>query len=370
MRILIDDEIFIYQRYGGVSRIFSNLIRALKSDSEFELLFSAFYSENEYLENIQKAQIKPYLKNLHFPLKGKLLRFILKKISHKKTIDQIQTGNIDIFHPSFYSNYYINAIIQTPNIKLVYTVHDLIHERFPHSKDYRNIAHYKSENIRLAKQIIVVSENTKKDLLLYYPEVNPEIIHVNYLYASLPKQAEIINDLPNEYVLHIGERSGYKNFNTLLDAFARLRQVYPNLYLVCSGSRPFSRLELLKFKQLGISNFVIRKAVNEKQLVYLYQNAKIFVFPSTYEGFGIPILEAFECRTPCILSRSSSLPEVADDAALYFNPEDSSELYMQMKYLLSNENIRIELIDKGIERLKYFSLDKHIETTKAIYKLV
>lgn len=368
MKLLFDDEIFIYQRFGGVSRIFSELINNLENDQEIQLLFNCFYSENEYLSKINKVNTSPLFKDLHFPLKGKIQRSILKQISHPRINQIIRENKTDLFHPSFYSNYYIPELVNNKNIGFIFTVHDLIHEKFPYSSDFKKIAEYKSQNIHRANQIVVVSENTKNNLLEFYPTVSPDKITVNYLSHSIPIDSETVSGIDEKYILHVGERHGYKNAETLFKAFEIFHAKNPEFQLICTGNRTFTHDEKVLMKNLGILNNVKQIAVNEYQLKFLYENAFAFVFPSKYEGFGIPVLEAMHCGTPAILSSSSSLPEIGSNAALYFDPSNPIELSDILDELCKHPSLRNELIQKGKERVKLFSWNNHINTMKMIYK--
>lgn len=370
MKLLIDDEIFYRQRFGGISKIFYEIIKRVKKDNSVELDFKNLYSENDLLLSLQIPQIKPYLRNSNFPLKGKIVRGVNHFISHKRVNDALRIIKPDIFHPTFYSNYYFDALKSNSKTKLVFTVHDLIHEKFGENNHYKDLAKKKKENIDRADAIIVVSENTKKDLLEVYANVNPDKIHVNYLAQSITDYKSTKTSLPNKYVLFVGSRSFYKGFDSMLHAFARIRNQNPDLQLLCTGNESFNVEEHQKLSKLGLTNYITRKALSVSELRYAYENAEMFVFPSNYEGFGIPILEAFACKTPVIISNSSSLPEIAGNAALVFEKNNNEDLAMKMNLLLSNPNLKNEMIQKGIAREKEFSWDNHYQNTLAIYKSV
>ena len=141
-----------------------------------------------------------------------------------------------------------------------------------------------------------------------------------------------------------------------------------NVKLVCAGGRGFSDEETEIINQMRISNYVEHKEVNDEILSELYSNALCFVFPSLYEGFGIPVLEAFSCKCPCVLSNTSSLPEVAGDAAVYFDPSDKDSIIYAIECVLVNQSLQQELIEKGTQRLKSFSWSKMKNNTFEVYK--
>ena len=367
MKVLIDDEAFIIQKYGGVSRIFSEILSRLVNCKNTQLLFYNFYSENEYLNALGFNGISPYLKNLNFPLKGKIIRFISRFFSNPFTIKNIKSANADIFHSSFYSDYYLNSLQNNSKIKFVFTIHDLIHELMPEVKGNADLAANKKNNLLRADHIIVVSESTKKDLLKFYPFVDKNKITVIHLANSLTNESEKVINLPEKYLLFVGERRGYKNFNLFIEAFNAFSLIHPDYKVVCTGSMSFSSSEIHLFKKLNLQQKIFHFKCNDKQMRYIYEKSKMFVFPSLYEGFGLPVLEAFACKTPVILSNSSSLPEVGDTAALYFNPQSEIELTNKMLLLANDQNLCNELVEKGINRLNDFSWDKHFESTYSIY---
>jgi glycosyltransferase involved in cell wall biosynthesis len=141
-----------------------------------------------------------------------------------------------------------------------------------------------------------------------------------------------------------------------------------NLKVFCAGGNDFNEREIYFFKKLNIFDFVKQKNVNDRELIYLYKNAEVFIFPSLYEGFGIPILEAFACGCPVILSRSSSFPEVGEDAVEYFNLNDEKSLLTSIKNILNNFNYREDLIKRGYKQLKKFSWDYTVKKTIKVYE--
>lgn len=366
MRILFDDEVFFRQRFGGVSRIFAKLIESIEQNPNHQLLFNCNYSENEYLLQL-KPNINSFLKPYQFPLKGKLIRGIYGRYSHQKTINTIGKNKADVFHPTFYANYYLQALNKA-QLPLVFTVHDLIHEQTPNNAHYAQMAKMKEENLKVAKQIIVVSEHTKKDLLRIYPFVNPQNINVIHLAQSLPQQGKKPYFLPEHYILFTGERGGYKNFVSLLHAFANISKTNPNLHLYCAGSAPLSNDELSLANQLNITHKLHHARLSDEELRYVYQHAKLFVFPSTYEGFGIPMLEAFNAGTPVIANNATSLPEVGGDAAHYVDATIVDELTEAINLVLTDESLRKQLIEKGIKREQQFTWQNHINQTLQVYQ--
>ncbi len=360
MKILIDDEIFIRQRFGGVSRIFIELIKAATNFPNIDLQFANNYSENEYLQQAKLSKLRPFLKELNFPLKGKLTRLIVGGLSHTHTNELLKKGDIEIFHPSFYSDYFFESLPK--QTKLVFTLHDLTHE-----KNSDLLSKVKERNLKRADHIIVVSAQTKEEMEHYYPFTKSKSVSIIHLAQNLPVQSQIVPHLPANYLLFVGERGAYKNFEVVLAAYKILVQKEPSLYLVCCGGQNFSKTEKLKFKGANIANKVLHYKLNDAQLKYVYEKALVFIYPSLSEGFGIPILEAMSCQTPTLLSNIPVFREVAEKAALFFEPHKAQELAQQIETIRANLLVQTELKELARQRIKLFSWEKHIAKTYHVY---
>ena len=173
--------------------------------------------------------------------------------------------------------------------------------------------------------------------------------------------------LPDEYILYVGDRRGYKNFELVVNGFARLTRDYPRLHLVLTG-RPLSKSEKELLANYGTEQRVtVMSDISDTVLAQLYRNARLFVYPSLYEGFGIPILEAFAQQCPVVLSRASCFPEVAADAAEYFDATSADGLVSAMKRVLIDDSHRHELTEKGTRRLSLFTWDETARRTEETY---
>ena len=177
--------------------------------------------------------------------------------------------------------------------------------------------------------------------------------------------------LPKKYILFVGNRAGYKNFIFFITSLVEILKTEKDLYLICAGGGDFTQDESSLLNQLEIADKVIYQQIeNDSFLAALYQKATFFVFPSLYEGFGIPVLEAFACSCPVILARSSCFPEIAGDAALFFDPDNTDSLTAAMRDMLKNKTLRENYIQKGLSREKCFSWQKTAEKTRAVYQKV
>ena len=267
------------------------------------------------------------------------------------------------------------------NKKLVITIHDLIHLEF--SKDLNPFASAYSKMMlplatKKANAIIAVSEKTKIDLIekLNVPAQKITVIHhgIDPLFLSdhdsLPNKG--MSDL---YFLYVGLIKSHKNLGILLQAFTHLRKKLglDNLKLRIVG-KPDKKQKIVRewlYLVAGEPTISIESGLNDEELKSAYSNAVALIFPSLYEGFGFPLIEAMACKTPIIAARATSIPEVAgEEAALYFDPYSSSELENQMEKLMVDSELRKKLIEAGLKRAKSFNWKNSAEQTERVYESV
>ncbi|MDD3146545.1 MAG: glycosyltransferase family 1 protein [Candidatus Riflebacteria bacterium] len=361
MKILFDHQIFTFQKFGGISRYFFELIRNLQEKELANCTLSALFSNNHYIQSSNFA-IRSFFPNQVFRGKTKLQAFINKVYSVMK----LREGNFDIFHPTYYDNYFLRHIGKKP---FLLTVYDLIHERFSEQNEKEpEVALNKEVLAKQANAIVAISESTKRDLIEHL-SIQPQKIKVVYLGNSVSqdfKKSKPENIPAQNYILFVGRRDGYKNFDRLIEAIAPLLSGDPTLSLVCAGGGSFSENEVAACRERNILNSVFQYEVDDTLLGKLYANAKLFVFPSLYEGFGIPILEAFAAGCPVACSNTSSLPEIAADGAFYFDPNDPQSILFAIKEVLNLKN-KEDLVQKGRKRLSNFSWADTAQKTYEVY---
>jgi glycosyltransferase involved in cell wall biosynthesis len=386
MNIFYDHQIFTEQKYGGISRYFVDLIKEFENDKELNLIFPEYLSNNENLKEIQNIpttsyiEYKDFINFLEFKGKNKIFQ-LLKKIgilkdAHKlnisKSLKTIQNENIDLIHPTYYSNYLLNLKFKK-NIPMVLTVYDMIHEKYPeYFHDSKYIIELKKDCIYSADKIISISENTKKDLKSFY-NIPDNKIEVVYLHNSLNENFISNTNLQKklaieEFLLFVGNRSIYKNFNFMLISIESILKDNKNLYLYCVGGGEFNSEEKNLISKLKLSDKVKYYPINlNYNLGNFYSNAKVFIFPSLYEGFGIPLLEAmnFKCSIAC--SNTSSFKEVAGDCAFYFDPTDQESIFKAIQDALSNQKLISSFKNNMITHINKFSRSKTFNKTKKIY---
>lgn len=353
LNIFFDHQIFSLQRVGGISRYFAELRNSLPVYNCCTVM-PQFYTENIYLET--KNEIG--LKFVPQKIRGRVNEFF----SRKNARAMLQSDSYDVFHPTYYSTYHLGKSKKP----FVLTVHDMIHEIYP--EQYRNpgeIQRSKKKLIQAADKIIAISDHTKSDILRFNP-IDPQKIEVIHHGTSiLNLTPEPLSSVPQSFVLFVGERKGYKNFKTLATAFSKI-SLPSGVGLFCVGGGPFSQEEMNYLTELKIEKKTIQKSLTDGELAWAYKNAACFVFPSLYEGFGIPILESMSFGTPTILSQTSCFPEIAGDAAIYFKTTD--ELADAIESVLNPKMPLSLLRDKAIAQSRLYSWDKVAKQTSSVYR--
>lgn len=377
MNILYDDQIFAIQRFGGISRYFAELMHAYKRTPETSYDLTVRFTQNVYASEYDLPNNR-----LSYKIVSQLLSSIGKvkkyapRISelrqnindaHKATL--FKNGKYDVFHPTYYDPYFLELIDSKP---FVLTVYDMIHEIFPGMYASGDpTSQWKRELVEKASRVIAISESTKRDLVRIFgtPEDKISVVH---LANSLTSNVDGISTvaLPEKYILFVGERIRYKNFDRFISSISNVLKQESGLYVICAGGGEITQEESARFRSLEIADRVIQYSVDDGTLRHLYNTAIMFVFPSLYEGFGMPVLEAFFCRCPVILSNTSSFPEVAGEAAFYVDPLDEAAIENAVTRLLSDTEMREGLINAGLERVKQFSWEKTASLTKSVYESV
>jgi glycosyltransferase involved in cell wall biosynthesis len=360
MRILYDGNIYGIQAAGGINRYFANIISRLPDDATPVLTTCRRHHLNY-----------PTHKNLdrhYFPrpeIKG--LRRVSYWMGQQYFRSFTQRQTFDLQHPTYYSLLNHQPIDAYP-FPMVLTVHDFIHERVePQHPDVKN----KHQAILRAQAILCISENTKQDLLGYYPHLENKIT-VTPLASEIDRSLSYGNEpVPSQpYCLYVGSRTTYKNFDGLLTAFSKVASINAELRLCVVGAE-FDRQEQAKIAEMGLTDRLHNYGhVGDRHLAKLYRCSLALVYPSFYEGFGIPPLEAMACGTAVIASNTSSLPEVVGEAGILIDPQSSSDLAEAMLLLANNSLERDRLVSKGFQRVKAFDWQKTAAQTLEVYRSV
>lgn len=362
MKILYDHQMLLLQKYGGISRYFYELIcRLKKMDCIIDV--QCIHNRNHYFAEYFDTPPARFYERRN--LLTRAINSSFEKLNQLVVLFKLRRG-YDIIHPTYY-NPYLTKIKNMGKSKLVLTVYDMIQELF--SDQYPESAREeKRRMIFAADHIIAISESTKRDIIRIYPEIPSDRITVIYLGTNMRKAQKQSSGLVGRYVLFVGTRQGYKNFDTFVKAMIPILEANPDLIVLCIGGGPFSAEE--RFMMKGYDERFKQKNCRDDELSEAYTYAQCFVFPSQYEGFGIPTLEAFACDCPVVLSNTSSMPEVGGDAVIYIDPENSKDMTEKISIVLGDETLRREMIEKGRKQLAKFDWAKIATQTLECYKKV
>lgn len=381
MKVLYDLQAFDMQTHGGVSRCFAELYSHRPAFVDAHI--SVKETDNVYLQELGFPPKGTLYKNFLCDKDTKLKHFLFKlkyniqygkfsRLDKRPLINLFETesvlkkGDFDIFHPTFFDDYFLPFLGKKP---FVITVHDMIPEIFSIDKHQ---VEQKVAIIPKATHIVAVSERTKQDLvrIMHVPEEKVSVIYHGS--DEEPYTPSTTAPIAEEYILFVGTRYEYKNFKAFCKSCVGILKRHPQLKIVCTGV-PFSPEEIQFFESLGIKERMVHKFVQTSQeLLDLYHYAFTFVYPSKYEGFGIPILEAYKADCPVMLNRASCFPEIAGDAAVFFdlNSEKSDfEEQFETLYRLTGDE-REELIQRQRERMKLYSWSKSAAQLADVYKEV
>jgi len=372
MRICLDISPAVHHR-AGLGRYTQELVTALMTiDTENE--YVAFYNRPS------EAQVDPPLDRLphlttNLPNKPWRMSVLLAQFMHLPQ-DRLFPG-VDLFHATDH------LLPRLSQVKSVFTLHDLVFRFYPETHMPLNrwfLTLMMPRFLQAADAVIAVSECTKRDAIRLYG-VDESKIRVIYegvnprFRLATPEAISAVrqnHNLPEHFILSVGTIEPRKNLNTLLAAYRALRHRGAEFKLVIVGKKGWLYQGFFRMlHELGLEDEVIFPGfVPDDDLPALYSAADLFVFPSLYEGFGLPLLEAMACGTPVVTSDVSSLPEIVGDAAITVDPHNAEELAEAILRILEDPVLRARLQNKGLARAKIFSWEDTAKRTLEIYEEV
>jgi glycosyltransferase involved in cell wall biosynthesis len=360
MRIFYDGFIYDFQAHGGINRYLLEIIHRLPS--EFTPVLSTFIGDRGFWPDhprLTTIRARPFARLPSLQPLG-LLSMSL----------QVACSRCDLAHPTYYQRLTPGSVRRLGR-PLVITVHDMIHEIYPDQIDPLGVVRTaKRDCIQAADAILCNSQHTRRDLIERFPEVETRTV-VTPLASSMSLDAQALTQIPphtRPSFLYVGGREGYKNFGFLLEAWARFSKKFPDAQLRVVGSR-WSAREQERIAELALGESILHQGpVDDRQLSALYHRSLALIYPSRYEGFGIPPLEAMRCGTAVICARSSSLPEVGGDAPLYFSPDDAYELLAHMSALIETPSLREIRVRLGAAQAARFDWTITAAQTLAVYR--
>jgi glycosyltransferase involved in cell wall biosynthesis len=365
MRIAFDPQVFLLQEYGGISRYVCSLARQLAAYPDVDARIIAPLHYNRHLDEVPEGIARGW----RVPRVRKTTRLVCS------ASEFLARHAMREFRPMIvHETYYSRQSLAPKTARRVITVYDMVSERFPAEFGGGQFTDTKKIAVSRADHVLCISENTRRDLIELFG-IAPERTSVVYLGCddlAPPVDAGARNEnVSRPYLLYVGSRGGYKNFAALIRAFASSSWLRSNFSVMCCGGGAFIPDELALFRQLQLSDVHVHQiSGGDEILASMYKDAAAFVYPSLYEGFGIPPLEAMSLGCPVICGNTSSIPEVVGDAGEYFDPNDTESVRTAIENVLQSTNRSNDLVAKGHARRALFSWERCARETLDIYRSI
>ena len=358
IRVVYDPQIFLLQKYGGISRYFVSLVKEFQANPKLGItpIVGARASCNEYalneLPELGLVRVDGTLRAL-----ATLAKELLGPNGNYK--------EADILHSTFYLPGFLR---RRSSLARVVTLFDMIPENTPRGLRFWNPHFLKKTYIKLASAVVSISNTSTKDMLRQYRlPISPSTTYLGVgpeFQPNLPR----ISDMPEAYFLYVGNRSGYKDSETALRAFAEFAKSVKDVKLQLAGGGSLTREETRILRKLGVENRVVQRQISDKDLPSLYSNAVALLYTTQYEGFGLPLVEAMASGTIVLAADTEINKEIAGESASYFKLASSVDLSKLMFRVLDEPASFSDKISKGLERANSFTWAKCAEKTASIYK--
>ena len=367
MRIAFDHQAFCLQTTGGISRYFCSLAPILASQEQAVAIFAPVY-RNQYARDLNEGLIHGFGVKRYPPKAASAMVLANAWLSRQ----QIKRWQPDVVHETYFSNQ-PSAPVKTPR---VVTVFDMIGELFgtdgADTNDRKRSKKYAA--VSRADRVICISHQTRDDLVRLFdiPEDKISVIHLGCDQApsrSLGAWPSTVQNNDRPFLLYVGLREGYKNFDRLLTGLAHLPTLRAGVDLIAFGGGAFTAQETQHIQRLNFrANQIRQMSGDDHTLDQLYRSAIAFVYPSIYEGFGLPPLEAMARNCPVISSQASVMPEVIGTAAEYFDPNEVDSISAAIEKVITDESRRRQLVGLGAERIQQFTWQRCAQETLAVYQ--
>lgn len=378
MRLAYDHQIFCLQKVGGISRYFCKLTEQLHNLDQTIGVFAPFY-RNQYLSNLS-AQWVHGRKVLDYPKWSADLSVALNGYISRR---RLTAWRPDVVHETYFSKV-PSALIHLPNVVTVFDMIDELGLTGDHlaASEFKNTNKYAA--VQRASHVVCISEHTRQDLIQFFGIKEEKIttIHLGCDQSAMPEadcdpdndHGASVDHAPlnlKPYLLYVGTRNNYKNFFGLLRGVSAAARLKNSFNIIAFGGGAFTSAEERAMSDLMFSPDQIQQINGDDFLLAkLYRGASALVYPSIYEGFGLPPLEAMSNRCPVVSSNTSSMPEIIGDAAEFFDPAYTDSMVSAIENVVFSTQRRQELISKGIHRVKLFTwkscAEKHLDLYRSM----
>lgn len=369
LNVLFDHQIFFHQEYGGISRYVIELARQLNVLPELDVSIYGGRHHNAYLDEVM-AEIN--VKGERVPRSGSRSMKALSMVRNAVTFFA-HASRTPATH--VHQTYYHELFRPMGQASQILTVYDMTHELFPEQvTSIGRVSQAKRRAVSRADHVISISESTKRDLIRLFdvPEEKVTTIPLGLSSALAAHAASLsplvrVHDRP--YLLFVGQRGGYKNFDLFMRAFASASGLRDHIDVLCFGGGALTAAERAELARLGLAeNRVRHLAGGDDLLSSAYRHAEFLVYPSLYEGFGFPPLEAMAFGCPVACSNTSSLPEVVGNAAVTFDPSSIDDMTRAVDRLAGDVELRQSCRAAGVKRASAFTWQRCAELTRDLYR--
>ena len=359
MKILFNNKIFFDQKYGGISRYFTTVFdNLIKKNITFKVIAPIY--KNIYLKDLNNL----YKKGIFFPRYP--LNSNLEKLNNYISNKFINNYNYNIIHDTYFSEHLLNI----RNKKKIITVYDMIHEKFEQYYDSKKIIQNRQKILENSDEIICISNSTKEDLLDIYkiPEKKVNVVyfgsdHLDQIKVDREKiESQLINHIHKPFLLYVGKRHRYKNYELLVHAFANSKTLKDNCHIIFFGGETVSKFEMKFYSALGVNKQIFHVNGSDHILKYLYSNAQVMVSTSNYEGFGLNILEAIRLGCKVLAKDIKVFREIFGNKLNYFQDSGDLQNFLEKLNYQKNKNL------PNIQIIKDFNWSKTTDETLKIYR--